>query len=108
MICASTSLICRYKAAVYRWQEGVDTGRSRNRQLSAERTPARGYGPLIRSERRSRTQPVLLQKIYEGAPLRQKQAGQQGHEGSRARGPLVVLGPPSKPAVPRETGEPHR
>jgi hypothetical protein len=29
-------------------------------------------------ERRSRTHPVLLQKIYEGAHLRQKQAGAQG------------------------------
>ncbi len=47
-------------------------------QAAQERTPARGYGPLIRSERRSRTHPVLLQKIYEGAHLRQKQAGAQG------------------------------
>jgi Transcriptional regulatory protein, C terminal len=40
-----------------------------------ERTLARGCGPLIRSDRRSRTHPVLLQKIYEGTHLRQKQAG---------------------------------
>ena len=43
-----------------------------------ERTSARGYGRLIRSERRSRTHPVLLQKIYKGAHLRQKQAVAQG------------------------------
>jgi hypothetical protein len=43
-----------------------------------ERTPARGYGRLIRSKRRSRMHPVLLQKIYEGAHLRQEQAVAQG------------------------------
>ncbi len=47
-------------------------------QAGQERTPARGYGPLIRSERRSRTHPVVLQEIYKGAHLRQKQAGAQG------------------------------
>lgn len=47
-------------------------------QSGQERTPARGYDPLIISERRSRTHPVLLQEIYEGAHLRQKQAGAQG------------------------------
>jgi hypothetical protein len=47
-------------------------------QSGQERTPARGYGRLIRSERRSRTHPVLLQKIYEGAHLWQKQAGARG------------------------------
>jgi hypothetical protein len=46
--------------------------------IEAARTPARGYGPLIRSERRSRMHPVLLQKIYEGAHLRQEQAVAQG------------------------------
>jgi hypothetical protein len=48
------------------------------RKPAQERTPARGYGRLIRSERRSRTHPVLLQKVYEGAHLRQKQAVAQG------------------------------
>ena len=43
-----------------------------------ERTPARGYDRLIISKRRSRMHPVLLQKIYEGAHLRQEQAGAQG------------------------------
>jgi hypothetical protein len=47
-------------------------------QSGQERTPARGYGRLIRSVRRSRTHPVLLQKIYEGAYLWQKQAGARG------------------------------
>jgi len=39
------------------------------------RTP---YGRLTRSKRRSRMHPVLLQKFYEGAHLRQKQAVAQG------------------------------
>jgi len=41
-------------------------------------TSAGGYVRVIRSERRSRTHPVLLQKIYEGAHLWQKQAGARG------------------------------
>jgi hypothetical protein len=47
-------------------------------QSAQERTPARSYGRLIRSKRRSRMHPVLLQKIYEGAHLRQEQAVAQG------------------------------
>ena len=39
---------------------------------------ARGCGCLIISERRSRMHPVLLQEVYEGAHLRQKQAVAQG------------------------------
>jgi hypothetical protein len=39
---------------------------------------ATGYGRLTRSERRSRMHPVLLQKVYKGAHLRQKQAVAQG------------------------------
>src|ERR1700738_4273103 len=64
-----------------------------------ERTPARGYGRLIRSERRSRTHPVLLQKIYEGAHLWQKQAGGRGLDGQRGGRPLIGLEHSLKPAV---------
>ena len=47
--------------------------------------PARDYGRPISSARRSRAHPVLLQKIYEGAHLRQEQAVAQG-EDAQCRG----------------------
>jgi hypothetical protein len=44
----------------------------------AQQGSATGCGRLTTSERRSRVHPVLLQKLYEGAHLRRKQAIAQG------------------------------
>jgi hypothetical protein len=62
-------------------------------------TPARRYGHLIGSERRSRAHPVLLQKVHEGAHLRQKQAGAQGQDAQWRGRPLIGLEHNPEPSV---------
>jgi hypothetical protein len=52
-----------------------------------------------RSEMQSRTHPVLLQKIYEGAHLRQKQAVAQGQDAQWRGRPLIGLEHSPKPSV---------
>jgi hypothetical protein len=47
----------------------------------------------------SRTHPVLLQKIYEGAHLRQKQAVAQGQDAQWRGRPLIGLEHSPKPSV---------
>src|SRR3984957_17732402 len=53
----------------------------------------------MRSPRRSRTHPVLLQKIYEGAHLRQQQAGARRQDAQRRGPPLISLEPNPEPSV---------